>query len=197
MMTRREYLAAAIGPDLWNASLRGPTGTSCSADNPSEALNCFFPETLYHYQTSLDGLWLMNSMYDSEQLTNIIFKVGCDIYSSCSDVQMEAIQQYHVDFYHTVLKAQQSFPLRDGHFLTSCYQNESACRSWDWYGISIGGLTANSSFYNWYSRGSRGGGGGGGGGDGLEIGSFDVNRIDVPWPNDASCAAQSAVHGSC
>ena len=49
-----------------------------------------------------------------------------------------------------ITAAQARFGSRDGHFLTSCNQHEETCRQRDWWGITIGGRTMNSTFQTWY-----------------------------------------------
>lgn len=91
------------------------------------------------------------------------------------------MQGYSRDLLSNITAVLAPFAARDGYFLTSCFQHEESCRARDWYGITIGGQTANNTLYNWYTAGVH----------------ANATRIDVDWPGDSSCAPQGFDHGAC
>ena len=50
----------------------------------------------------------------------------------------------------------------------------------DWFGITIGGQTPETTFAAWYARGG---------------GDPGAKRVDGRWPSDATCA--NITHGAC
>jgi len=176
-----DMLASAIGPSLWNATLSG-AGARCLAELAPQGLSprCYIPEYLYPYLTDVDGIFIMQSLYDPANL-GISYQFNCNPYSSCNASALAAMQAYSRDLLASLSKAQAGFSRRDSGFFTACYQHEESCRARDWFGIVIGGQSANSTLWNWYSRG---------------VGP-DAARVDVLWPGDASCAPQGIDHGAC
>ena len=57
-----------------------------------------------------------------------------------------------------------------------------SCRARDWYGIEIGGQSANSTFYTYWTLGG---------------GAAGARVADGPWPSDTSCTPQGFTHGAC
>lgn len=180
-----EALTVAMGPQLWNSSLRGSAAACLQDYGPKgEGAKCFFPQHLYPYLTDIDGVFILQSQFDP---ANLFYSYGmtCNLAAgSCSAAEVDAIQAYHLDLQTNITSsiASNGFTARDGYFLTSCYQHEESCRPPDWYGITIGGQTPNATFYDWYVNGAR---------------SPGSRRIDAPWPSDGSCVAQGYKHGSC
>jgi hypothetical protein len=147
----------------------------------SRLARSFFPQYLYPYLSNVDGMFILQSLYDTANL-GICFQMGCNLYTSCNAAEVAAIDQYHLDLLHEVQGAVGNFPARDGVFLTSCYQHEESCRFRDWFGITIRGGTPNSTFFTWYTQGASAEG---------------SSQVDGPWPSDASCAPQGFDHGAC
>jgi O-palmitoleoyl-L-serine hydrolase len=178
----KNEMSNAIVPSFWNSTLRGDAA-NCVADKAptNTTWQCFFPEHLYPYQQSIDGIFILNSLYDTAQM-GLIFDLPCNLYTTCNVSEAAAVQQYAADLNATITLASSSFPARDGFFLTSCYQHEESCKPWDWFGIDIQGNTPNSTLYNWYTQSGE-----------------QTRLIDVPWPNDGSCAPQGTKwdHGAC
>lgn len=174
-------VATAIQPSFWNSTLQA-AGARCLADlaPKGRAAACYLPQYIYPYLTDIDGVFILQSLYDTAQL-GICYSMGCNLYTTCNASEVAAIDQYHTDLLTNITAVVQPFAQRDGYFLTSCYQHEESCRARDWYGITIGGQTANSTFYNWYAHG---------------VNSNSV-RVDVAWPGDSSCAPQGFDHGAC
>ena len=175
-------VAAAIVDTLWNATLRGNAQQCLGQLGPKGLLaQCYFVQYLYPYLNDNDGIFVMQSTYDTANL-GICYGMNCNLYTNCNSNETQAIQNYHTLLQSSVLTAQTNFPNRGGHFLTSCYQHEESCRARDWYGIIINNQNANTTFYNWYTYGTN---------------NANSNRIDVPWPGDNTCAPQGFVHGAC
>jgi len=77
---------------------------------------CWFPEGLYGYQKALDGMWVLNSLYDTAQM-GFIFDLGCDLYTTCNATRIAAAQQYAADLNATIVAAQAPFATRDGRWV--------------------------------------------------------------------------------
>jgi len=163
---------------MWNATLRGDAA-ACAAAYAATPAYCLFPQYLHAFSTV--PTFIMNSFMDTANL-GICFSAECNLYNNCDAAQTAQILAYGADIVSNVTAAVALHGDRDGYFLTSCYQHEESCRAVDWYGISVGGQTANSSFYAWYM---------GGGAD------PNARRTDVVWPGDATCAPQGVNHGAC
>lgn len=82
-------------------------------DSAAPQWQCWFPETLYPYQKDVDGLWVLNSLYDTAQMA-FIFDIGCNLYTTCSASVIAAVQQYAADLNTTIASAQAPFADRDG-----------------------------------------------------------------------------------
>lgn len=112
------------------------------------------------------------------------WKPSCSISGNtpgnCKPAQLKDFAAYHGWLRGNITRAQAKFGSRDGHFLTSCNQHEETCRQYDWWGITIGGQTMNSTFYSWYTQGG---------------GAPGASAIDVAWPGDRTCVR--ALHGNC
>ncbi len=77
--------------------------------------------------------------------------------------------------------AETYFPGRDGYFVTSCFQHEESCRAYDYFGITVGTATPNSTFWEFYTRG----------------GTAQSRVVDVMFPGDKTCDPFGFRHGSC
>lgn len=181
-------ISAAVQPSLWNATLRG-AGARCLAQQTplGTAPKCYFAQYIYPYITDVDGIFVLQSLYDTAQL-GICYGFPCNLYTSCNATQVDQAVAYSEDLLSNLTTVQALFPTRDGGFFTSCYQHEESCRARDWYGITIKtsngvAATANTTFWDWYSNGPSGNG--------------DTTVVDVPWPGDNSCAPQDFTHGAC
>lgn len=163
---------------FWNGTLRGDAA-ECAAAFADAPAKCLFPQYLHPYSTV--PTFILNSFMDTASL-GICFSATCNPYTDCNATQLAQILAYGADIAANVTAAVALHGDRDGYFLTSCYQHEESCRAVDWYGITVGGQTANSTFYTWYSAG------------GADAGA---RRTDVVWPGDASCAPQDVNHGAC
>jgi hypothetical protein len=172
-----DSITAAIAPELWNATLLGPLAGCLAAPPGGLRARCFLPEGSFPWQTT--PFFIVNSLYDPANL-GIVYKLSCNLYSSCSQAELAAVHAYAADLQSSILNTINA--TRDAYFLTSCYQHEESCRARDWFGITIGGQTMNSSFTAWYESG---------------VESASSRRVDVPWPGDSSCAAQGFTHGAC
>lgn len=181
----RETIQSSIVPSLWNSTIGGPAGHQCltTESHTAEQWKCYFAQYIYKYVTNVDGIWLLQSMYDSSQL-NIAFGVSCNLNTTCNADQIAAIDQYHNDLRDTIVStiylAHESS--RDGYYLTSCFQHEESCQPFDWYDIKINGLSPNETFHNWYTKSCK---------------DSSCVAIDVDWPNNLSCAPYSSIHGAC
>jgi Pectinacetylesterase len=163
---------------FWNATVRGDAA-ACAAAHADEPAKCLVAANLYPFSTVPH--FILNSMMDTAGLSTC-FEAECNPYKDCNASQTAAILEYAAELSTSITSAAAAFGDRDGYFVTSCYQHEESCRPQDWFGISIGGQTANSTFYNWYSGGPP----------------ANSRRVDVTWPGDASCAPQTdTTHGAC
>ena len=171
-----DSITAAIAPSLWNATLLGPLAGCLSAPPSAQRARCFLPEGSFKWQTV--KFFIVNSLYDPANL-GIVYGLNCNLYTSCSPAELAAVHAYAVDLQSSILATIN--PSRDSYYLTSCYQHEESCRARDWFGITIGGQTMNSTFTAWYESGA----------------SAASRRVDVAWPGDSSCAAQGFTHGAC
>ena len=54
-----EQMRGAMGPDLWNSTLRGGAGTCVAAQAPGAAARCLMPQYLYPYLTDVDGIFVL------------------------------------------------------------------------------------------------------------------------------------------
>ena len=165
---------------LWNATLRGDAA-ACAAANADDIAKCLFPQYLYPYSSVPH--FMLNSVMDTAGL-GICFSAECNPFTTCNASQTADILAYAAELQATITASAALFGERDGYFLTSCYQHEESCRTEDWYGIVINGQNANATFAAWYAAGSAA--------------APAARRVDVTWPNDASCAPQTDTrHGAC
>jgi len=171
-----DSLEPSLGPDLWNATLRGAL-MKCLADPPNnKTVYCFTQPYAYAY---LDvPTFVIQSMVDPANL-GYCHRMPCNLNGNsngnCNAGEVQAIQAYATDISQSIAAAQKQFSDRDGRFLTSCSQHEESCRFHDWFNISVGGKTMNTTFSLWYnSRGSCG---------------DECVVVDSPWPGDGSCGS--------
>ena len=91
----RETIQTSIAPSLWNATVDGPAGAACLAAygaTDGGVWRCFFAQYMYPFaRAAVDGVWLLQSMYDSAQL-NFVFGLTCDLFTSCDANESAAIQ---------------------------------------------------------------------------------------------------------
>lgn len=180
----RSSIQSSISVSLWNSTLGGLAGNKCLSTEGrlGSPWKCYFAQYYYKYLTDIDGIWFLQSMYDSSQLS-IVYRLSCNMYSTCNSEELQAIDQYHKDIRDTLVStiflAFQSS--RDGYYLTSCFQHEESCQAFDWYNICINNASPNETFYSWYMKDN----------------TKEVFAIDVDWPNDISCPMNGAIHGSC
>lgn len=176
----------AYTPDLWNATLRGCMSKCLSeaAQNGTAlaAAMCYTQPNAYQY---LDvPVFVVQSMVDTANL-GLCYHAPCSFNGSlpgkCTQTEVSSMLQFATELGDSVVNAQAPFGNRDGHFLTSCSQHEESCRSFDWWGITIGGQTMNSTFTTWYNS------------KGMAEGT---SVRDKQWPSDGSCTYQVS-HGSC
>ena len=181
-----EAFATAMGPGLWNATLRGGAAR-CAADNADLPARCYFAQHQYKYVApGVDGVFVANSQVDAANL-GTFFNLTCSPYAdpepypaSCSAAETAALMQFGRDFLGNFSAARDaSGPLaaRDSFFIDSCFQHGVTCRAADWYDIRIGGRSANNTFFSWYTGGSP------------------ASAQDAPWPSDASCPPQVRTDG--
>jgi hypothetical protein len=177
-----DAVAAAMGPGFWNATLRGGAGECLAALAPAGVgARCFFPEYLYPFLTDVDGIFVLQSTFDTANL-GICYGLSCNLAAGqCTPAESAAIAAYAADLLSNMTAAQAPFAARDGLFATSCFQHEESCRAADWFGITIDGATPASTFAAWY----------GGAGRAASV------RVDAPWPADRSCQPQGFTHGAC
>ena len=174
-----ETLTAAYA--LWNSTLRGDA-SACVGALGAGAASCLFPRYLYPFLSSLDGIFVVQSMYDTANL-GICYGLSCDLPAGkCSAEQHAAIDAYALEIRDEVLTAVAHFGDRDGFFLSSCFQHEESCRAQDWFGITVGGQTPNSTLATWYTS------------SGADPGA---RRVDAAWPGDGSCMPDGFTHGAC
>lgn len=183
----------AYGTNFWNTTDGNTLLPVCAAALPvDQQWNCMLPDYVYNETyTNIDGVFVMQSLYDSAQL-GMELQIGCDPFSTCNSAQLQEIQNYRTIFEERILQHQTFYGERDGHFLTACYQHEETCRDRDWYGILITDNTtniqysANQTFTAWYTQTKT------------KVPSTTPTRlIDVVWPNNPSCAPESFHHGGC
>jgi len=178
-----QTISYASSPALWNSSLRGKGPRLCV--ETIGIAKCMFPQYMYPFLSDVDGIFTLQSSYDTAQQA-IIFQLPCDYAQpgGCSAEEQDAFTRYAETLRSTVAQTvQQWFSQRDGYFLTSCYQHEESCTWRDWFGIRIEGMSANDTLYRWWvESGPKGN---------------DTRRVDVLWPRDGSCAPQGFVHGAC
>lgn len=59
-------VAAAIGPGLWNSTFVGAGAACWAAESPAgNGARCFFPQWLYKYMSGVDGVFILQSTYDT------------------------------------------------------------------------------------------------------------------------------------
>ena len=182
--TKRPWLdsmTTSIVPGLRNATLRGNNAKCLAAPPDGKLAKCYSQPYAYAY---LDiPTFVVQSLNDPASYS-FCYKPPCGLKGntpgSCTAAQLKELVWYHNALQGNITHAQAAFGSRDGHFMTSCNQHEETCRQFDWWGITIGGQTMNSTFYTWYTEGG---------------GSKGSSAIDVPWPGDDSCVA--ANHGAC
>ena len=171
-----DYFTPAIM--VWNATIRGPSADACFAANPVEKrVRCWVQPYMHAFSTV--PTFHVQSLYDTANLA-YCFSMKCHLGSTCNADETKAIQNFHLQLLSNIVTSETLFGTRDGHFFTSCSQHEESCRASDWFGITIGGATMNSTLTEWYLSG---------------VGSDSTRRVDVPWPGDATCT--NIVHGSC
>ena len=110
-----------------------------------------------------------------------MYSLGCNptVAGNCNAAKLAAYLQYRYWLQGNVTSV---LGPADGAFLTACYQHEESCADVDWYGIAIGGATANSTHYGWRDAG---------------VAPSASRAVDVVWPGDGTCAPQGVRHGSC
>jgi hypothetical protein len=175
---------ASIGPQLWNATLRGNLAKCLSAPPQGDPAYCYVQPYAYAY---LDvPTFAVQSLVDPANL-GYCYAMNCRLSGntpgSCNAAQVAAITEFSHELAGSITTAQAPFGDRDGHFFTTCTYHEESCRFFDWFGVTVGGQTMNSSFYTWYTQGG---------------GASGARMRDVDWPGDATCAYnEQAPHGSC
>lgn len=175
-----DTLQAAIGPALWNATLRGNAGDCWAALSPvGNGTQCFFPEYLARFQKDVQ-FFFIQSTYDTANIA-ISYGLSCHLGTTCNATEAAAYEAYAVVLKQRVLAAA-SVQQNTGYWLTSCVQHETSCRAYDWFNVTIGGQSADTTFWRWYTQGA---------------GNSGSTRQDVPWPGDATCAPPSFTHGAC
>ena len=165
---------------VWNATIRGPSADACFAANPTPETRVRCWVQPYAHAFSTVPTFHIQSLYDNFNLAYCAW-IKCHLGSTCDADETKAIQNFHQQLLSNIVTAEAPFGSRDGHFFTSCYQHEESCRASDWFGITIGGGTMNSTLTEWYLSG---------------VGAASTRRVDVPWPGDATCQ-ERVVHGSC
>lgn len=175
----------SIVPDSWNATLRGKPGACLAAAGGNNggvaAAKCFTQPYAYAYVGV--PTFVVQSFADPANL-GFCYQMPCGLSGespgSCNASEVTSIKAYGKELRDSILTAQGSTAARDGHFLTSCNQHEETCRSFDWWGITIGGQTMNSTFYTWYTEGGKAPG---------------ATAVDGDWPTDSTCTRGG--HGNC
>ena len=184
MWTQR--MTQAIAPDVWNATLRGGLAVCLAAPPGGGALaNCYTQPYAYAF---LDvPTFVVQSLVDPANIGFCWNPLGCQIAGNtpgnCNATSSPTLTDFAAfsdSMKGNITAAQAQFGSRDGHFLTSCNQHEETCTQLDWWGITIGTQTMNSTFYTWYTQG------------GSAVGS---SAVDVAWPGDGSCGSWR--HGAC
>jgi hypothetical protein len=164
---------------VWNATIRGSSADACFSANPTAETRVRCWVQPYQHAFSTVPTFHVQSLYDTANLA-YCYNIKCSLGSTCNAEETTAIQSFHLKLLSNIVTAEAPFGTRDGHFFTSCSQHEESCRSSDWFGITIGGGTMNSTLTEWYLS---------------SVGSPSTRRVDVPWPGDATCT--NIVHGSC
>ena len=130
-----DSIAKSIGPELWNATLRG-TGARCLADPPrGDRAYCYTQPYAYSY---LDvPAFVVQSLADPANL-GACFAMPCSLNGSgagsCSAAEVAAIGQFSTELKKSILTAQSQTSHKgiDSHFMTACQQHEETCRAFDW-----------------------------------------------------------------
>ena len=180
-----QRITPAIAPTVWNSTLRGGLAACLEAPPGGDIAKCYTQPYAYAY---LDvPTFVVQSLVDPANIGFCWNPLGCQISgntpgncNATSAPTLADFADFSANLKGNITAAQAQFGSRDGHFLTSCNQHEETCRERDWWGITIGGQTMNSTFYTWYTEG------------GSVAGS---SATDVAWPGDGSCGAFR--HGSC
>ena len=140
----------------WNATLRGNQGACLAAPPSGNPLLCY---TQPHAYAFLDvPTFVVQSLADPANF-GICWGLPCSLKGNdpgnCNAQELAAVASFGAWMGDNITLAQSQFGGRDGHFLTSCNQHEESCRSFDWWGINVGGATMNSTFFNCAWAGAR------------------------------------------
>jgi len=198
-----DSMTGAIGPSVWNATLRGSmaaclkdaeeeeeeeeeegtvlasaSSSAAAVGAPASKAKCFTQPYAYSYMTDVPT-FIVQSFADPANI-GICYKGPCSNFDKCTPSQLEDVQKYGQELKQSILTAQTQYASRDSHFMTSCNQHEETCRVNDWFGITIKGQTMNSTFYNWYTKGTSAAG---------------SSALDDAWPSDHTCFR--GLHGDC
>lgn len=130
-----DSMTKSIGPELWNATLRGASAR-CLADPPhGDSAYCYTQPYAYSY---LDvPTFVVQSLADPANL-GTCYAMPCSLKGSesgsCSATEVAAIEQYGQALKTSILTAQSKPPHKgvDSHFMTTCQQHEETCRAFDW-----------------------------------------------------------------
>lgn len=181
-----QRMTAAIAPGVWNATLRGGLATCLEAPPGGAIAKCYSQPYAYAYLDDVPT-FVVQSLVDPANIAFCWNPLGCQISGNtpgnCNATSAPTLADFAVfsdNLKGNITAAQAQFGSRDGHFLTSCNQHEETCRQRDWWEITIGGQTMNSTFYTWYTQG------------GSAVGS---SAVDIAWPGDGSCGTWR--HGPC
>lgn len=130
-----DSMTRAIGPELWNATLRGASA-GCLADPPrGDKVYCYTQPYAYSY---LDvPTFVVQSLADPANLAacyNMPCKLNGSEVGDCSAKEVAAIGQFGEALKTSILTAQSKSPHKgiDSHFMTTCAQHEETCRAFDW-----------------------------------------------------------------
>lgn len=117
-------MAGAMGPNLWNSTLRGGAAACLAAQSPGAAARCLFPQYLYPFLSDVDGIFVLQSKFDTANL-GICYQLSCDLANGgCTAEEAAAIATYALDIQNNITAVQATFGDRDGYFITSCWQHE-------------------------------------------------------------------------
>lgn len=181
-------LTGAIGPGLWNATLRGPSGVACLGSPPQgDPALCYLQPWAYAFNDV--PTFVVQSLVDPYNLQYCgdgPCRLQGNTPGTCTPAQVGDTTAFSHRLGDSIVGAQARHGDRDAHFLTTCSVHEGTCRGFDWWGISIAGATMNASFTGWYTGG---------------MGGVQASARDVDWPGDASCLYPSpgkdVNHGYC
>lgn len=119
-----------------------------SSHSKNEQWKCLFPQ--YSVKHVKSDLYIVNSLYDSWQIGNIL-GIGCSSHvEDCSEEDLESIMKFKSTIVDALKPVKKNSNL--GLFALSCLQHGETMNSQRWNKIKVKGHSISSSFVAWIKK---------------------------------------------